>query len=105
MYQQNTDGFSPMKLAAKLLFIPDLLNYMLTGNMVTEYTVASTSSLLNPFSRNFDDELLVAAGVRKEMFPKIVMSCSTCPNPEFRIFKQWDLESDGNRDRNADNMQ
>lgn len=73
MYQQNTDGFSPMKLAAKLLFIPDLLNYMLTGNMVTEYTVASTSSLLNPFSRNFDDELLVAAGVRKEMFPKIVM--------------------------------
>ena len=63
IFRQTADGFSPMKNASKLLFIPDLLSYMLTGKMVCEYTVASTSQLLNPFARDFDDGLLAAAGI------------------------------------------
>ena len=34
--------------ASRLLFMPDALSYLLTGKMVTEYTIASTSQLLNP---------------------------------------------------------
>ena len=73
LYRQSRDGFSPLKNASKLLFIPDLLSYMLTGKMVCEYTVASTSQLLNPYTKDFDDELLLAAGITREHFPEIVM--------------------------------
>ena len=40
------------------LFIPDLFNYFLTGEKKCEYTVASTSQMLNAHSRSFDNELL-----------------------------------------------
>ncbi len=32
----------------KILFMPDALSYLLTGEMVTEYTIASTSQMVNP---------------------------------------------------------
>jgi rhamnulokinase len=31
--------------------MPDALSYMLSGKMVTEYTIASTSQLLNPYHK------------------------------------------------------
>ena len=58
--------------AENLLFIPDALSYMLTGNKVTEYTIASTSQLLNPVTRNLDEDLLNAVGVKKSLFCKMV---------------------------------
>lgn len=41
--------------ASRLLFMPDALSYLLTGKMVTEYTIASTSQLLNPETRKLDE--------------------------------------------------
>lgn len=57
LYRQSRSRFSPLAYADKLLFIPDLLGYMLTGNMACEYTVASTSQLLDPRTKDFDGEL------------------------------------------------
>lgn len=73
IFRQTRSGFSPMKHASRLLFIPDLLAYMLTGRMVCEYTVASTSQLLDVRSKDFDSGLLAAAGITREMFPETVM--------------------------------
>ena len=42
----------------KILFMPDALSYMLTGKMVTEYTIASTSQMLNPYLKKFDEGIL-----------------------------------------------
>lgn len=56
----------------KIVFIPDLLAYMLTGNIVTEYTIASTSQILNPRTKEFDSELLAALGLKAEQFGPIV---------------------------------
>jgi rhamnulokinase len=39
----------------KLLFIPDLFNYFFTGEKRSEYTIASTSQLLNAEARTFDE--------------------------------------------------
>ena len=33
--------------------MPDALSYMLTGEMVTEYTIASTAQLINAKTRKF----------------------------------------------------
>lgn len=54
--------------AESLLFMPDLLNYFLTGNKVTEYSVASTSELLNPYSRDWDRELIKKLGIPGRLF-------------------------------------
>lgn len=56
----------------KILFIPDALAYMLTGNAVTERTVASTSQMLNPYTGQLDEELLLAAGLAPDKFGRMV---------------------------------
>jgi len=33
--------------AKTLLFLPDYINFLLSGNLITEYTIASTSQMLN----------------------------------------------------------
>ena len=52
--------------------MPDALSYLLTGKMVTEYTIASTSQLLNPETRKLDEKLLEVLGVSKFLFADMV---------------------------------
>lgn len=52
----------------KFLFMPDLFNYMLTGEMAAEYTVASTSEMINAEERDWDYEIIEKAGLRKDIF-------------------------------------
>ena len=52
----------------KILFMPDALSYMLTGEMVTEYTIASTAQLVNAQTRRLEPELLKAVGLKEENF-------------------------------------
>ncbi len=61
-----------LKRAKGILFMPDALSYMLTGERVTEYTIASTSQLLNAHTRDFDTGLLDSVGVDRSMFGRMV---------------------------------
>ena len=54
--------------AEKILFIPDALIYMLTGKAICEYTVASTSQMLNPATGDLDIELVESLGLRRCQF-------------------------------------
>ena len=54
--------------ADKVLFIPDALIYMLTGKAICEYTVASTSQMLNPYTGDLDEDILKALGLPREKF-------------------------------------
>ncbi len=56
----------------KILWMPDALSYMLTGNAVTEYTVASTAEMLNPQTGDLDEELLKAIGLSRDKFGPMV---------------------------------
>ncbi len=62
-----------LDMADKMLFIPDLLNYFLTGEKKVEYTVASTSQMINPYSREWDKELLKELGISDNVLCDIVM--------------------------------
>jgi rhamnulokinase len=44
--------------AQTLLFMPDLLNFWLTGHKTTEYTIASTSQMLDARTRSWHHDLL-----------------------------------------------
>jgi rhamnulokinase len=59
--------------ASHLLFLPDLLNYWLTGRMFTEYTIASTSQLLDARTREFSPEVLSALNISPGLFPRLDM--------------------------------
>ncbi len=58
--------------AEKILFIPDALIYMLTGEAVCEYTVASTSQMLNPTTGDLDADILKALGLSRSHFGRLV---------------------------------
>lgn len=64
---------NPMLMQAdKILFLPDAFNYMLTGRMATEYTIASTSQLLDARSRRLDTDLLHRIGLNEDLFAPMV---------------------------------
>lgn len=55
-----------------ILFMPDLFAYFLTGAKRCEYTIASTSQMLDAKTRELDDEILQRIGVSKQKFaPRI----------------------------------
>ncbi len=64
---------SLLEATTEILFMPDALAYLLTGNKVVEYTIASTSQILNPRTKQFDAELLEKAGVSPSILGDIVM--------------------------------
>lgn len=63
---------SALAAADKLLFMPDALSYMLTGQMVTEYTIASTAQLVNANTRRLEDALLQEIGLTQAHFGRFV---------------------------------
>ncbi|MDD5017122.1 MAG: FGGY family carbohydrate kinase [Eubacteriales bacterium] len=65
---------NPVFYSAKtLLMLPDLLNYFLTGIKATEYTIASTSSLLNLVKKDWLHEVIDVFGFNRDMFTNVVM--------------------------------
>lgn len=68
----HRNGCTALAEADKILFIPDALVYMLTGKAVCEYTVLSTSQLLDPNGGDIDEDLLREIGLRREQFGQLV---------------------------------
>ena len=76
LFQLDTmrrNNSSALKAAKKILFIPDALAYLLTGEMVTEYTIASTSHMINPHTRKWDEKILEMLGLDADKFGRQVM--------------------------------
>lgn len=72
LYTLHKAKDSALEAAEKILFMPDALSYMLTGEMVTEYTIASTSQILNPRTKQMEQELLDVCGVQTSQFGRFV---------------------------------
>jgi len=62
----------PFRGVSKMLFIPDLVNYFLTGRIGAEFTIASTSQMLDAKSGTWDRELLGQFGIPATILPEIV---------------------------------
>ena len=56
----------------KLLFMPDLFAYFLTGVKRAEYTISSTTGLLSAENKDWDFELIEKLGIPKRIFPEII---------------------------------
>ncbi len=60
-----------LEQAKALLMIPDYFHYLLTGIMASEYTIATTSQLINPETKQWDRELIEALGFDGKIFQEI----------------------------------
>ncbi len=58
--------------ADTLLFMPDLLAYMLSGVKSTEYSIATTSQMVDLKTNDWSEEILDAFGIRKDILTNIV---------------------------------
>ncbi len=57
--------------ADTLLFMPDLLNYMLSGVKSTEYSIATTSQMVDLQTKDWSDEILENFGIKKSLLTPI----------------------------------
>jgi len=72
LYSMKRDKSPLLDVAFNLLFMPDLLVYLLTGRKATEFTIATTSQLYNPTKQAWSAELLRALGLPRPFMQDIV---------------------------------
>ena len=72
LYAMKEAGNTALRQARKILFVPDALSWMLTGEEVCEYTIASTSQMLDPRTKDLDKALLASVGLSRDKFGRMV---------------------------------
>ena len=61
-----------LNIADKILLMPDFFNFMLCGVLKSEYTIASTTNLTDPYTRNWSKELIQLFDLPENIFPGMI---------------------------------
>jgi len=77
----------------KMLMIPDLFAYMLTGEIHEEATIASTSNIYDGRTKNWSFELIEKLGLPKSIFADIIEPGSVYGNLSPEICEELGCES------------
>lgn len=72
LFQLYAHARAGLPETARLLQIPDLINFFLSGKAVSEYTNATTTQLVSARTGTWDDELIERISVRTDLFAEIV---------------------------------
>jgi len=72
LYSMKKMNDKLLKSAKRLLFMPDLFNYFLTGKMKSEYTIASTSQLMNVNTKQFEKKIFSKLGLPYDIMAPII---------------------------------
>ncbi len=91
LYSMVRDRSPYLDLAAHLLFMPDLFNYFLTGEKTTEFTIASTSQMLDPRRRVWCEPLLEVLNLPLEILPEVISPGTVIGPLEREIARQTGL--------------
>ena len=81
LYAQHLADPSLLEAATHLLFIPDLLNYWLSGQRAVEATIASTSQLLDVRTKQWCGGLLDELGLPQHFLPESTVEPGTVLGP------------------------
>ncbi len=71
LFVEKEESPEAWKLADRMLNIPDLLNYFLTGVKANEYTILSTGALLDAKKRDYARDLLRRLDIPEHLFGTI----------------------------------
>jgi rhamnulokinase len=83
-----------LSVCDKLLFIPDLLYFLFTGKKFSEYSIASTSQMLNAKTRNWDKKIFKKLGLPLNIMPEIISSGTILGKLLSEISKEVGLNND-----------
>jgi rhamnulokinase len=72
LYAIKLAGSPALEVAERLLFMPDLFNYWLSGAQVSELSIASTSQFYNPREKRWATELFARLGLPEKILADIV---------------------------------
>ena len=72
VYSMVRDRSPLLDAAHDLLFMPDLFNYLLSGKKASEFTMATTSQILNPRTRAWEPGLFQAMGISKKILQDVL---------------------------------
>lgn len=83
-----------LEQATSLLMVPDYFHYLLTGKKAMEYTIATTTQLVNPDTKEWDYELIEMLGYNKELFGTLSEPGTVVGNLREELVKEigFDLE-------------
>ncbi len=65
-----------MDITESILLMADLQNYFLCGEKAAEYTLASTTQMLDAAKRDWATDILAQAGIPQGILPQVVSPCS-----------------------------
>ncbi len=77
LYSMVLDEPAQLAHADKLLFMPDLFAYFLTGVQRAEFSIASTSQLLDPVTHDWNTPLLDELGIPARLLPPVIKTGET----------------------------
>ncbi|HKJ42493.1 MAG TPA: FGGY family carbohydrate kinase, partial [Sunxiuqinia sp.] len=72
LFSMVKDQSSLLEITDKILFVPDALNYLFSGEAATEFTIASTSQMIVPGKKEWQSSLLKKAGIDESFLTEIV---------------------------------
>ena len=78
-------------LADRLILMPDLFGYLLTGKVYAERSMASTTQLLDPYTKDWNKKLIDKLGLDITKFPELVDSGTQIAPIKEEICKELDI--------------
>lgn len=72
LYSMVKSNSTALKSAARLLMMPDIFNYWLTGKQLGEFTIASTSQCYDPRKGDWARDMLSRLGIPHEIMPEVI---------------------------------
>ena len=76
-----------------MLFTPDLFNYFLTGELNTDYSIASTSQILDPWRKTWDETLLETVPFPREKLLPVTQAHMPVSYTHLDVYKRQSLAS------------
>lgn len=82
-----------LERADKMLMMPDLFSYFLTGEKKAERSIASTTQLFDQNTKDWSKETVKALGINEEILPEITESGSVIGTLSKELCEELDIKS------------
>ena len=81
------------KIADRFLLVPDMLNYLFTGVVCSEFSIASTTQILDVRTKKYSQKVLERFGYDKRFFPSLLKHSSVIGNLRKSIVEELRIPS------------
>lgn len=93
LYSMVRERSPQLEIATDLLFMPDIFNYFLTGNVKSEFTEVTTSQLYNPRTGNWEKEIFDKLRLPEHLMQEVVPSETAIGNLVENVCAQTGLKA------------